>query len=1113
MATKDQDPKAAAALADQKGKESRNYEATEHKMSLEELKAKFETAIDLQNPKESKGLSEQEAKNRFLRDGPNAMTPPKQTPEIVKFLMQFTNMFMILLMVASALSFLAYGLDKTEPVNLYCGSALIIIVFLQCLASYLEERKSHATMNSLKSMMPSQCNVGRDGMPRRIPASELVIGDIVLLKGGDRVPADLRLIQTSGLKVESSSLTGEPDAFEMSVAHTHEEPFESKNLAFNTSQCTEGAAVGVVIRTSDRTLIGMVAKLATATKVQVSTLQKELSRIVKFITMLAFFLALCILIIGFAQGVPWQLVVNLVITVFCANIPQGLPATVTSCLGIAAKRMHNRHVLVKNLEVIETLGSASCICSDKTGTLTQNRMTVQNFWFNNSFEMLQGAVVIGATSSAASAHTAQDMLHGKNEKKTKNSVTESATQVFVRWRSNPLEPLLLVAAVCNSAKFAAGEGPANENVNLSGPLPELQWFEADKSGPLPDLKAVAPPGGKVDELVRTTSGPQRVHSGISTHSVSGAAVTSRTEKAKATGEILGDASEAALLRYCESIYPVDRIRKLYALSFDQPFNSTNKYALCVVDPPGNEAPGKQYIFLKGAPEVVVERCSTWLCAGQNQAIDEDFKSKFLQAYERFAMAGERVLGFAKLVIDKMPADQMTAANVPSSGFMFLGLASLMDPPKDGVDKAVDECHHAGIRVFMVTGDHALTAEAIAHKVHIITKPTRLDLAHERGCAVEDIDPHDPEIKAIVIAGHELRQLDEAQWGALLDHDQIVFARTTPQQKLEIVERLQKRGEIVAVTGDGVNDAPALKAADIGVAMGNPNASDVARDAADIIILDDDFCSIVSAIREGRLLFDNLKKSVVYTLTHLVPEMVPVFLNIVLLFPLGLSSLLILTIDLGSELVPAISLAYELPENAIMSRAPRNIKTDRMVTWQVLCHSYLFAGVVESLFSILAFFCVFWTHGVALADLCFPDSKLYFSGSDAPVMHSNGRDFSADEQSKILSVGNSAVYANIILCQMFHIWFCRTRATSVTQHPLFSNKLTLMAMPWELGFIAIFCFIPEMEVVFISGLGLPVEFWCLSLGFLGWVTLHTECLKFFARRYMAGRKSFLGKLAW
>eukprot|EP00445_Apocalathium_hangoei_P043815 CAMPEP_0203976200 /NCGR_PEP_ID=MMETSP0359-20131031/100994_1 /ASSEMBLY_ACC=CAM_ASM_000338 /TAXON_ID=268821 /ORGANISM="Scrippsiella Hangoei, Strain SHTV-5" /LENGTH=534 /DNA_ID=CAMNT_0050914403 /DNA_START=60 /DNA_END=1662 /DNA_ORIENTATION=+ len=326
MATKDQDHKDLGAAADKKGKESRNYDATEHKMSLEELKEKFETAIDEQNPKESKGLSDQEAKNRLLRDGPNAMTPPKQTPEIVKFLMQFTNMFMILLMVASALSFLAYGLDKTEAVNLYCGSALVIIVFLQCLASYLEERKSHAVMNSLKSMMPSQCSVVRDGLPRRIPASELVIGDIVLLKGGDRVPADLRLIQTSGLKVESSSLTGEPDAFEMSVAHTHEEPFESKNLAFNTSQCTEGAAVGVVIRTSDRTLIGMVAKLATATKVQVSTLQKEVTRIVKFVTMLAIFLALCILIIGFSQGVRWQLVVNLVITVFCANVPQGLPA-------------------------------------------------------------------------------------------------------------------------------------------------------------------------------------------------------------------------------------------------------------------------------------------------------------------------------------------------------------------------------------------------------------------------------------------------------------------------------------------------------------------------------------------------------------------------------------------------------------------------------------------------------------------------------------------------------------------------------------------------------------------------------------------------------------------
>jgi sodium/potassium-transporting ATPase subunit alpha len=296
-------------------------------------------------------------------------------------------------------------------------------------------------------------------------------------------------------------------------------------------------------------------------------------------------------------------------------------------------------------------------------------------------------------------------------------------------------------------------------------------------------------------------------------------------------------------------------------------------------------------------------------------------------------------------------------------------------------------------------------------------------------------------------------------------------------------------------------------------MGSPQASDVAREAADIIILDDDFCSIVNAIREGRLLFDNLKKSIAYTLTHLVPEMVPVFINIILRFPLGLSSLLILTIDLGSELVPAISLAYEEPESAIMMRPPRSTKTDRMVTGPLIFYSYCVAGVVESVASFLAFFCVFWSHGIDLSDLMAPVGTVYWI-SGAPDFVSRGNTFSSSDQVSILSVGNAACYANIVLCQIFHIWFCRTRMTSVTQHSLFSNKLTMFAMPWELAFIAILCYIPQLTVVFTSGVGLPIQFWCLSLGFLLWVALHTETVKYYARRkVIQGKSSCVAWMAW
>lgn len=987
--------------------QKRAYDVTEHSLALDDLVVEVKTSLNVEDFEISLGLSQEEVQRRLEQYGPNVLSPPKRTSELVKFLLQFTDPLLVMLGAAGLMGFICYGLDRQIPGNLYCGIALYVIIIVQCVISYLQERQSNSVMESLKKMVPAQCSVIRNGHIDRIPVADLVPGDLVKLKGGDRVPADIRIVKTNGLKVECSSLTGEPDAFEVTVEMTHHEPHESRNIAFGTSQCTEGTAYGVVVRTGNNTLIGIVAALASDTTTGISTLQLELQRVVKFIAGLGFLLALLVLIVGSLQKLSAVLVLNLVIAILVADVPQGLPATVTTSLAIAAHRMKEKHVLVKNLEIIETLGSTSCICSDKTGTLTMNKMSVQNLWVDGQ---------IKAGSQVVTSQTDGD------------------------------EKLLLIAAVCNAAKFLQSE----------------QQLRQDDS----DTK-------------------------------------------KDTREILGDASESALLRYCDSICPVHRMRDEYPKLYDLPFNSTNKFALCLVNL--KDKPTKQLVMMKGAPEILLARCSTWLKDGQVTTIDDEFKTQFQDAYEHFAGNGERVLGFAQLEIDSLSETQIHSGDVPQDSLTFVGLISLLDPPKPGVDRAVLDCHSAGIKVFMVTGDHALTAEAIARQVNIITKKTRKNVAEERGISVDSVQEHDPEIEAVVVTGQELSNFREKDWKWLLDHAQIVFARTTPQQKLEIVERLQERGEVIAVTGDGVNDSPALKKADVGVSMGGPTASDVAREASDIIIMDDDFCSIVQGVREGRLVFDNLKKCISYTLSHMLAEILPVLLNIIFLLPLSLSPLLVLLIDLGSELVPGIAFAYEQPETTIMKRKPRNIKTDRLITAPMITYCYVIVGVFEAVTSMLCWFAVLWIEGIDISTLIYP-SETYFKHDAAPLPSKFGP-LDANQQLRILSEINGANFMGIVFSQMFHLWMCRTRATSIFSSNPFANKISWLAMIYELMFIFVLCYIPQMTSVFVSGKGIPGPVWLVPVAFGFGVLCWTELIKWAERRRLSGQKSCLAWFAW
>merc|ERR1711931_307127 len=432
-------------------------------------------------------------------------------------------------------------------------------------------------------------------------------------------------------------------------------------------------------------------------------------------------------------------------------------------------------------------------------------------------------------------------------------------------------------------------------------------------------------------------------------------------------ECNGDASETAILKFCElAVGDVAGMRTRNKKVMEIPFNSTNKYQVSIHETEDESDP-RYLLVMKGAPERILERCSTILLNGEEVPLDKEWKNSLETAYMELGGLGERVLGFCDFMLpaDKYPVGYPFDAddvNFPVDGLRFVGLMSMIDPPRAAVPDAVLKCRSAGIKVIMVTGDHPITAKAIARSVGIISDGTDTveDIAARRGCDVKDVNPR--EAKAAVVHGGELKDLGEKQIDEILMyHTEIVFARTSPQQKLIIVEGCQRMGAIVAVTGDGVNDSPALKKADIGVAMGIAG-SDVSKQAADMILLDDNFASIVTGVEEGRIIFDNLKKSISYTLTSNIPELSPFPMFILIGIPLPLGTVCILFIDLGTDLVPAISLAYERAESDIMKRQPRCPIKDKLVNERLISLAYGQIGMIQAVSGFFTYFVIMGENG-------------------------------------------------------------------------------------------------------------------------------------------------------
>eukprot|EP01095_Lingulamoeba_sp_RSL-Kostka_P006425 TRINITY_DN2011_c0_g1_i1.p1 TRINITY_DN2011_c0_g1~~TRINITY_DN2011_c0_g1_i1.p1 ORF type:complete len:1031 (-),score=418.97 TRINITY_DN2011_c0_g1_i1:329-3421(-) len=977
----------------QKGK---GLDMDEHSITLDELFTRFETSRE-------EGLSDAKYKEVLARDGPNKLQPPPQTPNLIKFLEHLLGGFALLLWVGAFLCFIGYMLNSADQSNLYLGVVLVAVVVITAVFSYYQDSKAAKVMDKFSKMIPQTANILRNGENQTVDASQLVVGDIVFVKFGEKCPADLRILECSGLKVDNSSLTGESEPQLRDPECTApDQPLETKNLAFFSTSILTGTGVGVVVNTGDRTIIGRIANLASTTANDETPIRKEIHHFIKIISTIAIILG----IIFFIFGLPvYDFITNVVfvIGIIVANVPEGLLATVTVALTLTSKRMASKKVLVKNLESVETLGSTTTICSDKTGTLTQNRMTVVHLWVDGTI------------------HT-----------------TETATQkASFDKNSEAFQAILRTQGICNNATFKYTDDRDNAK--------------------------------KIKLASRETN---------------------------------GDGSESAMIKFVHPIRDIYEFRKSFPKQCEIPFNSANKYQVSVHKQEGDDP--RLLLVMKGAPERILSRCDTILWNGEEIELDASIKEKYAEASSELTGQGERVLGHCQYYLpeDEFPPDHVFDQNdpdVPLEGLCFVGLTALQDPPRKAVPGAIEKCQEAKIKVIMVTGDHPDTAKAIAQQVGIIKgeAKTKKDIAKERGCDIDEVQ--EDEATAIVITGTQLKEMSDEELDNVLKKEYIVFARTSPEQKLRIVEGCQKRKEIVAVTGDGVNDSPALKKADIGVAMGI-TGSEVSKEAADMILLDDNFASIVKGVEEGRLIFDNLKKSIAYTLSSNIPEITPFILFIVIQIPLPLSTVLILCVDLGTDLIPAISLAYEKSESDIMKRPPRDAQRDKLVTGKLMSFAYLQIGVIQASAGMFTYFVVMGDFGfnplhLPFTSQCF-DAIEELTCDVAEVNHK-----SYDERINAIANAQTAYFVSIVVVQWADLLICKTRKLSLFKQGL-RNKMLNFGLFSETLLALVIMYLPFLDIA-LGTRPLSPRHWLPALPFSLYILCYDEMRKFWIRSNPSG----------
>jgi len=901
------------------------------------------------------GLTASEVQDKQEKYGKNVVSEKKDKPLILVFLSNFISMMAILLWVGGLAAFFA----KMPEL----GIAIWLVNVINGVFSFWQEFRAGKATEALKKMLSSYAKVIRDGQVQQILTEDLVPGDIMIIAEGDKISADSRLLECSDLQVDQSTLTGESNPVRKTQDPVLREGLsrsEMPNLIFAGTSVASGTAKAVVVSIGMDTEFGKIANLAQSTTSSLSPLQKELNKLTRQISLIAMALGIFFFLASvFFVKEPIAPAFIFSLGMIVAFIPEGLLPTVTLSLAMAVQRMAKEHALVKKLSAVETLGCTTVICSDKTGTLTQNEMTVCNLWLPG-----QELEVTGVGYAPVGKIVSGDKEYTTSEHKD-------------------LDTLLTAAALCSNAHLVPPNEDSVKYTVLGDPTEACLETVARKAGI------------KVDELFLS----------------------------------------------------IPRIREL-------PFDSRRKRMSTV-----HQASSGRIAYIKGAPKEVLDLCTGVLKQGNSVDISEEERLAIMEANDKYARNGLRVLAVAYRTISR--ADNLPAAlsaytpELVEQNMTFIGLIVMADPPRPEVADAVKVCHQAKIRIIMITGDYGLTAESIAKRIGIVQGE------HPR-----------------VVSGMELEKFTDDELKSVLK-DEVIFARVAPEQKYRVVCSLQEMGEIVAVTGDGVNDSPALKKADIGVAMGI-SGTDVAKESADMILTDDNFASIVKAIEEGRGVYSNIRKFLTYILNSNMPEAIP---SAAFLFsrggiPLPLTIMQILSIDLGTDMLPALGLGAELPEEGIMNQPPRS-RTESLLNKKLMLKAFLWYGLMESTICMAAYFYVNIVHGSGIGALA--SSGIVYRQATTMTL------------------------AAIVFCQIGMVLNCRTRTQSLFSAGIFLNKRIIKGIIFEVCLICAIIYVPFLQGIFQTA---PIDWkdWIFLVIIPVPVVLLEEIRKAFVRRSVKMKKA-------
>jgi sodium/potassium-transporting ATPase subunit alpha len=862
------------------------------------------------------GLSEEEAALRLREFGFNEISEVKKTHLMVRFLDQFTHFLAILLWIAAFLSFLSEYLHPGEGM-LHLGLAIVAVIVINAAFTFIQEYRAEKALDALKKMLPFYVKVLRAGKEKDVQGREVVPGDVILLSEGDKVPADARLIETAGLKVNHAPLTGESEPLLRNTDPFPGELVESPNIAFAGTTVISGSGRAIVFATGMKTEFGRIAHLTSAVEAGLSPLQKEIVKATRVVAVIAGAVGLFFFVLGFVIGRTFWDNFIFAIGISVALIPEGMLPTVTLALAMGSQRMAKRKALIKTLTSVETLGSVTVICTDKTGTLTQNRMAVAKLWVNEELIEL-GAIMAGETSRL----------------------------------------LLTTAALCNNARLVDSE------------------YRGDPT---------------------------------------------ETALLKAARESLGNISAKRV-----SEIPFDAERKMMTTIHAMDKGST--------------------AFSKGATEKLLPLCSHIMMNGERKSLDDNFRDDVIHADHALMDMGLRVLAFAMKEIEGHEASGIRNDETEKD-MTFLGLIGLHDPPRPEVPEAIRKCHDAGVRIIMITGDGSRTALAIAKQIELVQGTP------------------------LIIEGPAFNKMTDRELTEMLSAPEIIFARMTPKHKMRVVSLLKDNGAVVAVTGDGVNDAPALKKADIGISMGI-TGTDVAKEASDMVLLDDNFATIVNAVEEGRTVYENIKKFMTYIFASNIPEAVPYLAYILFKIPLPLTILQILAVDLGTDMLPALALGSEKPLPGIMKQPPRKLN-ERLLNFPLIARAYLFLGPLEAVACMFGFFWVLKTGGWAWGALLPASDLLYMQAT-------------------------TACLTAIIVTQIANVFACRSSRESLFSIDFFSNRLIFAGIAVELLLQLFIVYHPLGNKIF-STAPLSWHTWLVLVPFAALLLIAEEIRKLIAKK--------------